>query len=162
MKLQATDVSPFSLTISNQSHSTTHDSSPISFHGQRERWLMVSVWSPLSFGRATRRWLVVVGVVGAATVSRVTVGGGRSVLVVAVVVPSSVGQTGHVGIVQVDVGGLGRLAVGGVVVVVAMVVVRVGHGIGPAETPHRLLHVGVVRRRLYLQGPLGGVGLVTR
>lgn len=111
MKLQATDVSPFSLTISNQSHSTTHDSSPISFHGQRERWLMVSVWSPLSLRRAARRWLVVVRVVGAATVSRITVGGGRSVLIVAVVVSSSVGQTGHVGVVQVDVGGLRRLAV---------------------------------------------------
>lgn len=45
-------------------------------------------------------------------------------------------------------------------VVVVVIGVRVGHDVGPAETPHRLLHVGIVRRRLHLQGPLGGVGLL--
>ena len=100
-------------------------------------------------------------------------------LVVAVV--AAVGQAGHVGVVEVDVGGLGRLPVGvAVVVVVAAVVVMVvvvvvvvwvgrpvavvvlGHGTGTAQAAHRLIHVGVVGRRLHLQGPLGGIGLVAR
>jgi hypothetical protein len=45
-------------------------------------------------------------------------------------------------------------------VVVVLIGVLVGHDVGPAETPHRLLHVGIVRRWLHLQGPLGGVGLL--
>lgn len=68
-----------------------------------------------------------------------------------------IGQAGHIGVVQVDVGGLGGLAVGVVVammvmvVVVAMVVVvGVGHGIGTRQSPHWLLHVGVMGRRLHL------------
>lgn len=77
---------------------------------------------------------------------------------------SSVGQTGHVGIVEVDVGGFGRLAVRIVVavvmVVVVMMVVGVGHCVGSRQAPHRLLHVGVVRRRLHLQRSLCGVGLM--
>ena len=83
-------------------------------------------------------------------------------LIVAVV--SSIGQTGHVGVVEVDVGGFGRLAVGVVVavvmVVVVVMVVGVGHGVGSRQPSHRLLHVGVVRRRLHLQGALRCVGLV--
>lgn len=102
---------------------------------------------------------------------------GRQVLIVAVV--PAVGQAGHVGVVEVDVGGLGRLAVGvgmvvvvvvvAVVVMVVVMVVRVGRPVavvmlrhGAAQPAHRLLHVGVVRRRLHLQRPLRGVGLVAR
>ena len=110
--------------------------------------------SPLSLGRPGRLVVVVV----TAAVSRVTVGG-RRVLVVAAV--PAVGQAGLVGVVEVDVGGLGRLAVGGVVVmVVVVVVVGLGHGVGPAQPANGLLHVGVVGRGLYLEGALGGVGLV--
>lgn len=107
-----------------------------------------------------RPWLDVV-VVGPA---QTWVPVGRRVVVVAMV--SSVGKAGYVGVVQVDVGGFGRLAVGVVVsvvmVVVVMVVVAVGvgHGVGAGQAPHRLLHVGVVRGRLHLQGALSGVGLV--
>lgn len=81
-----------------------------------------------------------------------------------IAVVSSVGQTGHIGIVEVDVGGFGRLAIGVVVavvmVMVVMMVARVGHRVCPRQTSHRLLHVGVVRRRLHLQRALRGVGLV--
>lgn len=56
-----------------------------------------------------------------------------------------------------------------VVVVVVVMVVRVGWSVavvmlrhGAAQTAHRLLHVGVVRWRLHLERPLGGVGLVAR
>lgn len=83
-------------------------------------------------------------------------------IVVAVV--TSVGQTGHVGVVEVDVCRFRRLVVGVVVSVVMMVVVAMvvglGHGVGSRQASHRLLHVGVVRRRLHLQGSLRGVGLV--
>lgn len=85
-------------------------------------------------------------------------------IVVAVV--TSVGQTGHVGVVEVDVCRFRRLVVGVVVSVVMVVVVVVamvvglGHGVGSRQASHRLLHVGVVRRRLHLQGSLRGVGLV--
>ena len=113
--------------------------------------------SPLSLWRPGRLVVVVV----TAAVSRVTVGG-RRVLVVAPV--PSVGHAGLVGVVEVDVGGLGRLAVGGgvVVMVVMVVVVGLGHGVGSAEPAHGLLHVGVVGRGLHLQGALSGVGLVRR
>lgn len=67
---------------------------------------------------------------------------------------SSVGQSGHVGVVEVDVCGFRRLAVGVVVAVVMAVVVvmvvGVGHCVGSRQASHRLLHVGVVRRRLHL------------
>lgn len=94
--------------------------------------------------------------------SRVAIG--RRMLVVAVVV-SPVGQAGYVGVVEVDVGGLGRLAIGvmvAVVIVVVMVVVGVGvgHGVGSAQASHGLLHVDIVWGRLNLEGPLRGVGLV--
>ena len=140
---------------------------------------------PLTLGGA---WLLVlvVGAVaagGGPAVARVAVGrrGGGGVVVVAALLlvvvvaaaaaAAAVGQRGGVGIVQVDVGGLGRLAVGVVVVVVVavvvvvvrvvVVVVGVRHGVGAAQAARRLLlHVGVVRRRLHLQGPLRGVGLV--
>lgn len=83
-------------------------------------------------------------------------------IVVAVV--TSVGQTGHVGVVEVDVCRFRRLVVGVVVSVVMMVVVAMvvglGHGVGSRQASHRLLHVGVVRRGLHLQGSLRGVGLV--
>ncbi len=45
-----------------------------------------------------------------------------------------------------------------VVVVTMMVLLR--HGIGTAQTPHGLFHVGVMWRRLHLQGALCGVCLV--
>lgn len=106
---------------------------------------MLSVLIPLTLGCPG----LVVVVVGAAMT---WVAIGRCVFVVTMV--SSVGQTGHVGIVEVDVGGFGRLAVGVVVamvmVVVVMMVVGVGHRIGSRQASHRLLHVGVVRRRLHL------------
>lgn len=48
---------------------------------------------------------------------------------------SSIGHTGHVGIVQVDVGGFRRFAIGVMVavvmVVVVMMVVGMGHCISP-------------------------------
>lgn len=86
-------------------------------------------------------------------------------LIVAVV--PTIGQAGHVGVVEVDVGGFGRLAVGvpvvvvvvvvAVMVMVVVVVVRVGRAVavvvlrhGTAQSAHRLLHVGVVWRRLHL------------
>lgn len=77
---------------------------------------------------------------------------------------SSVGQTGHVGVVQVDVGGFRRFAVGVVVavmmVVMVMTVVGVSHCISSRKTPHWLLHVSIMRRGLHLQGALCGVGLM--
>jgi len=77
---------------------------------------------------------------------------------------SSVGQTGSVGVVEVDVGGFGRLSVGVVVavvmVVVVVMVVGVGHCVGSSQASHRLLHMGVVRWRLHLQRSLCCVGLV--
>lgn len=84
---------------------------------------MISVWIPLTLGCPG---LVVVGAAKTWVAIR------RCMLIVTMV--SSVGQTGHVGIVEVDVGGFGRLAVGVVVavvmVVVVMMVVGVGHCIG--------------------------------
>lgn len=104
-------------------------------------------WIPLTLRRPG---LVVVGAAAAAWVAV-----GRSVLVVMMVSP--VGQAGHVGVVQVDVGGLGGLAVGVVVavmvvvvVVVSVMVVGVGHGVGARQPPHRLLHVSVMGWRLHL------------
>ena len=82
----------------------------------------------------------------------------RRVLIVAVV--SSIGQRGYVGVVKVDVCGLGRLAVGVLVAAVVVMVVVVRHRIGSRQAAHRLLHVGVVRRRLHLQRSLSRVGLV--
>lgn len=78
---------------------------------------------------------------------------------------SSVGQTGHVGIVEVYVGRFGRLSVGVVVavvmvVVVVMMVVGMGHCIGSRQASYWLLHVGVVRWRLHLQRALSGIGLM--
>lgn len=82
-------------------------------------------------------------------------------------VVDSIGHGGDVGIVQVDVSGLGRLAVGVVVVMmvvvvmVSMVVVAVlSHGVGTVQPAHGLLHVGIVRWRVDLQGPLRGISLV--
>lgn len=102
-----------------------------------------SVWIPLTLRRPG---LVVVG----AAVTRVAVW--RRVLIVTMVTP--VGQTGNVGVVEVDVGGFGGLAVGVVVAVVVvmmvMVVVGVGHCVGPRQPSHRLLHVGIVRWGLHL------------
>lgn len=76
----------------------------------------------------------------------------RCVLIVTMV--TSIGQTGNVGIVEVDVGRFGGLAVGVVVAVVVvmmvMMVVGVGHCIGPRQPAHRLLHVGIVRWGLHL------------
>lgn len=46
-----------------------------------------------------------------------------------------------------------------VMMVVAMMVL-LGHGIGAAQAPHRLFHVGVMWGRLHLQGALCGVRLV--
>lgn len=112
-----------------------------------------SVWVPL-------RGAVLFIVVAGAAVSWVAIG--RRVLIVAVMPP--VGQTRHVGVVEVDVGGLGGLAVGVVVAVavavVVVMVVGVGHGVGSRQPSHRLLHVSVVRWRLHLQGSLRGVGLL--
>lgn len=45
-------------------------------------------------------------------------------------------------------------------VVVAMDVAGVGHGVSSRQTPNRLLQVSVVRWRLHLQGALCGVGLM--
>lgn len=104
---------------------------------------MISVWIPLTLGCPG---LVVVGAAKTWVAIR------RCMLIVTMV--SSVGQTGHVGIVEVDVGGFGRLAVGVVVavvmVVVVMMVVGVGHCIGSRKASHRLLHMGIVRWRLHL------------
>lgn len=108
---------------------------------------------PLSLGRPGP---IVVGV------TKTWVPVWRRVLIVTMV--SSVGQRGYVGVVEVDVRGLGRLAVGvvvaAVVVMVVVMVVVVGHRIGSRQAAHRLLHVGVVRRRLHLQRSLSSVGLV--
>jgi len=77
---------------------------------------------------------------------------------------SSIGKTGHVGVVEVDVGGFGRLSVGVVVavvmVVVVMVVVGMGHCVSSRQAPHWLLHVSVMGWRLHLQRALGGIGLM--
>lgn len=93
-------------------YTTKHVLWDVSGHGES---FYDSVWIPLTLRRPG---LVVVG---AAAVARVAVG--RRVLVVMMV--SSVGQAGHVGVVQVDVGGLGGLAVGVVVAVVVVVVMGV-------------------------------------
>lgn len=81
---------------------------------------MISVWIPLTLGCPR----LVVVIVGAA---KTWVAIGRCMLIVTMV--SSIGQTGHVGIVEVDVGGFGRLAVGVVVSVVMVVVVMVVVGV---------------------------------
>ncbi len=116
---------------------------------------MISVWIPLTLWCAG----LVVVVVGAA---QTWVAVGRCVFIVTMV--SSIGQTGHVGVVEVDVGGFGRLAVGVVVavvmVVVVVMVVGVGHCVGSRQASHRLLHMGVVRWRLHLQRSLSCVGLM--
>lgn len=116
---------------------------------------MTSVLVPLTL-RGSGLFIVVVG----PAMTWVSIG--RCVLIVVMV--SSVGQTGHVSIVEVDVGGFGRLAVGVVVAVVVMVVVMmvvgVGHGIGSRQASHRLLHVSIVRWWLHLQRPLRSVGLM--
>lgn len=83
---------------------------------------MISIWIPLTLGGPG---LVVVGAVKTWVAIR------RCMLIVTMV--SSVGQTGHVGIVQVDVGGFRRFAIGvvvAVVMVVVMMVVGVGHCVG--------------------------------
>lgn len=117
---------------------------------------MLSVPLPLTLGCPR----LVVVVVGAAS-TRVAVG--RCVFIVVMV--SSIGNTGHVGVVEVDVGGFGRLAVGVVMavvmVVVVVMVVGLGHCVCPGQAAHRLLHVDVVRRRLHLERPLCGVCLVS-
>ncbi len=46
-----------------------------------------------------------------------------------------------------------------VMMVVAMMVL-LRHGIGAAQTPHGLFHVGIMWRRLHLQGALCGICLV--
>lgn len=77
---------------------------------------------------------------------------------------SSIGQTGRVSIVEVDVGRFGRLAIGVVVavvmVMVVMMMVGVRHCIGTRQASHWLLHMGVVGRRLYLQRSLCGISLM--
>lgn len=46
--------------------------------------------------------------------------------------------------------------------VVVTMMVLLCHGIGAAQTPHGLIHVGVMWRWLHLQGALCGVCLVAR
>lgn len=79
---------------------------------------MISVWLPLTLGGLG----LLVVVVGAA---ETWVAVGWCMLIVPMV--SSVRQAGHVGVVEVDVGGFWRFAVG-VVVAVVMVVMLVGVG----------------------------------
>lgn len=74
---------------------------------------------------------------------------------------SSVGQDGHVSIVEVDVGGFRRLAIRVVVAVVMVaVVVMVGHRVCSRYASHWLLHIGIMGWRFHLQRSLSSICLV--